>query len=223
MMSSAPLARPAQSARRCSSSRSGGPRSRAVPETGSSTASMREHQVGERTLAERDLAAALGRRDLSHGVRRSDVVDQRARSGDPGQRQRAVHGLALQLRRPRGRVGPRAGAAGRGVLARQLGDHHVVLGVHDGEAAEPRHLLQRDEEHVVRQLVAVVGHVELEARHAAPGQLLELRDALDVRLAQVHVQPVVHDALARRPRRAAHRRPRGARDPARPAPGRRSS
>ena len=174
-MSSAPLASAVQSAWRCCSPAQGRSDLEGGAPHGVVQGVLAEHQVRQTGLAEGGLPTALRSGDLAHRVRGGHVVDQRARAGDTRHREGAVDGLALHLGRTRPCGGMPPAAAGEGVLAKQLADDDVVLGVDDHEAAEAGHLLHRHEDHVVREPVGVVGHVQLEARHAAHSPVARTR------------------------------------------------
>ena len=137
-------------------------------------------------------AALLGGLDLRGRRGARDVDDEQRRARVLGQARRAAGRLRLDHLRPRERVVDGGGVA-RGQRAR---DEHVddvaVLGVDHDERAEVAGALHRRRELVVADHeLALVGHEELEARHARVDHRAHVLDRRGVGVRDRHVEAVV--------------------------------
>ena len=137
-------------------------------------------------------AAVAALADRGQRLARAEMDDVDRHSGQLGQRDRPVRGLAFHRRRAGQAVIDRRGLALGKVALDQHVDRAAVLGVHHDQAAVVRGAAQRAEDRrVVQHEHARVGHEQLERRDAAADHRVHLAQDLLVDLADDEVQPVV--------------------------------
>ena len=133
-----------------------------------------EQQMVQQRLPERRLAGVARTAQLGHRVGGREMEDENRAAGQPGDRERAVGGLALHHRRADPGKRRRRHPPGLLELALELRDDSAVLGVHDRHPAAPGDVLHRPKQDVVGQAIGLVAHEELHRRAALCHRLRDL-------------------------------------------------